>query len=102
MARRGDRTWRRKFVDVSGSALTALLVFGAIPAVLVAIVGNPLAGGLGHQWSHLARIVLAGLAIVAWVAWVACCAQLSRTVIRYVHKGDVGLPVGASLTERIA
>jgi DNA-binding SARP family transcriptional activator len=85
-----------------GSALTTLLVFAAIPAVLILIVGDPLSGGLGHQWSHLDRAGLSALTVVAWVSWVACCAQLLRAVVHHVRRGDVGVPLGAPLTERIA
>jgi DNA-binding SARP family transcriptional activator len=95
------RRWHQ-LVDVAGSALTALLVFAAIPAVLILVVGNPLTGGLGHQWGHLARAALAFLTLVAWVSWVACCAQLLRAVVHHVRQGEVGLPLGAPMTERIA
>jgi DNA-binding SARP family transcriptional activator len=93
--------WHR-LVDVVGSAVTALLVFAAIPAALVLAVGNPLSGGLGHGWSHLARGALAFLTLVAWVSWVACCAQLLRAVVHHVRQGEVGVQLGASFTEKIA
>ena len=42
----------KKAADLVGSLLTALLVFGATPVVLVIVVGDPLSGGLGHQLNH--------------------------------------------------
>jgi DNA-binding SARP family transcriptional activator len=100
--RGGRGVLRRRVADIVGSALTALLVFAAVPAVLVVVVGDPLSGGLGHDWDHVARVVMSALAIIAWVAWVACCAQLIRAVTHHVRRGHVGLPDGAPLTDRIA
>jgi DNA-binding SARP family transcriptional activator len=91
-----------RLADVAGSVLTTLLVFGAVPAVLVTVVGDPLANGLGHHWSHTARLAISVLALVAWVAWLACCAQLSRAVVHHVRRGQVGLSDGAPLTDRLA
>ncbi len=93
---------RRRLVDIAGSVLTALLVFAAVPTVLVTLVGDPLSGGLGHQWDHAARVAMTVLTIVAWVAWVACCTQLTRAVVHHVRRGHVGLPIGAPMTDRIA
>jgi DNA-binding SARP family transcriptional activator len=87
---------------VVGSLLTALLVFGATPAVLLAAVGNPLSHGLGHQWGHVGRVALAALVAVAWLAWAACCLQLVRAVVVQVRRGQVSVPAGAVLTERVA
>jgi DNA-binding SARP family transcriptional activator len=87
---------------VAGSLATALLVFAATPTVLLTLVGNPLAGGLGHQWSEEGRAVLAGLVVVAWVAWGACCLQLTRSVVRQVRRGHVGSSAGAGLGDRVA
>src|SRR5580698_733962 len=95
-----DRTRRgRRFADVIGSALTALLVFAAVPAVLVILVGDPLSGGLGHHWDHAARVAMTVLAGVAWLAWLAICLQLTRAVIHHVRRGHVGLSAGAPLTD---
>jgi DNA-binding SARP family transcriptional activator len=91
-----------KVVDVAGSLLTALLVFGATPAVLVIVVGDPLAHGLGHQWGNGVRIALAIVVAVAWIAWAACGAQLGRAVVAQVRRGQVNLPAGAVLSDRIA
>jgi DNA-binding SARP family transcriptional activator len=101
VAKRTERG-RGRLVDVVGSVLTALLVFGAVPVVLVALVGDPLSGGLGHHWGHGARVALAALTIVAWVAWLACCAQLIRAVVQHVRRGHIGPATGATLTDRIA
>jgi DNA-binding SARP family transcriptional activator len=87
---------------VTGSILTTLLVFGATPAVLLSVVGDPLGGGMGHQWSHVVRLLLAALALVAWVAWAVCCAQLARAVVEQVRRGHAGTPSGAVLTDRVA
>jgi DNA-binding SARP family transcriptional activator len=82
--------------------LTALLVFGATPAVLSIVVGDPLRHGLGHQWDLGMRVALTGLALVAWVAWAVCSIQLARAVVVQVRRGDVDAPEGALLTERVA
>ncbi len=85
-----------------GSILTTLLVFGATPAVLLTVVGDPLGNGMGHQWSLVARLLLAALALVAWVAWAVCCTQLARAVVEQVRSGHVGAPAGAALTDKVA
>jgi hypothetical protein len=85
-----------------GSLLTTLLIFGAIPAVLVTVVGYPLGGGLGHQWGDGARVALTLVALVAWVAWFACCVQLTRSVVVQVRRGHVSATVDALLTDRVA
>jgi DNA-binding SARP family transcriptional activator/LysM repeat protein len=92
----------RRLTDIVGSGVTTLLVFAAVPTVLVVLVGDPLAGGLGHHWDHPARVAMSALALVAWVAWLACCAQLIRAVLHHVRRGHVGLPLNAPLTDRIA
>ena len=102
MADRGGATFSRRALDVTGSILTALLVFCATPAVLVTVVGDPLGGGMGHQWGQEARLLLAALALVAWIAWAVCCTQLARAVVEQVRRGHVGTPAGAALTDRVA
>jgi DNA-binding SARP family transcriptional activator len=92
----------RRALDILGAAVAAVLVFTAVPAVLVLIVGNPLAGGLGHAWRPLPRDVLCLLVLAAWVAWVACCAQLLRAVIAHVRSGEVGVLQGSSVLDRVA
>ena len=89
-------------LDVAGAAVAALLAFTAVPAVLVLVVGNPLSGGLGHAWHPVPRDALFALALAAWVAWAACCAQLVRTVVEHVRRGDVGPLGNASVVDRIA
>ena len=98
-ARRGHP---RRILDIAGAAVAALLAFTAVPAVLVAIVGNPLAGGLGHAWRPLPRDALCFLVLAAWVAWAACCAQLLRAVVTDVRRGEVGVRHGSSVLDRVA
>lgn len=98
-ARRG---WPQRVLDVVGAACAALLAFTAVPAVLVVIVGNPLAGGLGHAWRPLPQAALCLLVLAAWVAWAACCAQLLRVVVAYVRSGQVGMRQGSSVLDRVA
>ena len=81
--------------------LAALLAFTAVPAVLVAVVGDPLSGGLGHGWSTLDRDTLSVLTLAAWVAWAACCLQLLRAVVAHVRRGDVTAP-SASFLDQVA
>jgi DNA-binding SARP family transcriptional activator len=102
VAERGGSPFWQRALDVTGSILTTLLVFGATPAVLVTVVGNPLAGGMGHQWGHAARLFLTALALLAWVAWAVCCTQLARAVVEQVRSGHVRTPAGAVLTDRVA
>jgi hypothetical protein len=87
---------------VAGSLLTSLLVFGATPAALLTLVGNPLGQGLGHRWDHAGRLALAVVVVVAWVAWAACCSQLVRAVVAQVRQGHVNTPVGSLLSDRLA
>ncbi len=98
-ARRGRPS---RILDIVGAAVAALLAFTAVPAVLVLVVGNPLAGGLGHAWRPLPRDALCLLVVAAWVAWVACCAQLLRAVAAHVRSGEVGLRRGSSVLDRLA
>jgi hypothetical protein len=87
---------------VAGSLLTSLLVFGATPAALLTVVGNPLGQGLGHRWDHAGRLALTVVVVVAWVAWAACCSQLVRAVVAQVRQGHVNTPVGSLLSDRLA
>ena len=81
MAEGGTAGGLRRLSDVLGAALAALLAFTAVPAVLIVVVGDPLAGGLGHAWPVLTRDALFALTAAAWLAWAACCAQLLRAVV---------------------
>jgi hypothetical protein len=102
VAEKGGTALSRRALDVAGSILTTLLVFGATPAVLLVVVGDPLGGGLGHQWSRGPRLLLAALTLVAWVAWAVCCVQLVRAVVEQVRRGHAGTPTGAVLADRVA
>ena len=95
--RRGNRV-----IDVLGAVATAFLAFLAVPVVLVVVVGNPLAGGLGHAWSGVSRDALCVVVVAAWVAWAACCAQLARGVAAHVRRGESGPPLGMSVLDRLA
>ncbi|HVA08880.1 MAG TPA: hypothetical protein VNG12_19265, partial [Acidimicrobiales bacterium] len=95
-------TRKDRLLSIAGAVLTAVLVFGATPAVLLILVGDPLGHGLGHAWAQWARITMASLTGVAWVAWAACGVQLARGVITHIRRGHVGLPAGAALSERLA
>ena len=55
MAEGGPARGLQRLSDVLGAALAALLAFTAVPAVLVVVVGDPLAGGLGHASPLLTR-----------------------------------------------
>ena len=89
-------------LDVAGAAIAALLAFTAVPAVLLLVVGNPLAGGLGHAWRPLPRDLLCLLVLAAWVAWAACCTQLIRAVNAHVRSGEVDVLRGAPFMDRLA
>jgi DNA-binding SARP family transcriptional activator len=97
-----ESTLARRALDVTGSILTTLLIFGATPSVLFVVVGNPLGDGLGRQWSEGPRLLLGALVLVAWIAWAVCCTQLARAVVEQVRCGHAGPPVGAVLTDRVA
>ena len=100
--RRPARGPRRR-LDVLGAALAAVLAFTAVPAVLVAVVGNPLAGGLGPRLAACCPATRSCLLVLAaWVAWAACCAQLLRAVVAHVRSGEVGVRQGASVMDRLA
>ena len=98
-----ERIRRRGRVgDVLGAVVTAVLSFTIVPAVLVCVVGNPLAGGLGHDWRPLSRDTMCVLVLAAWVAWAACCVQLVRAVAHQVRHGSVAPLTSRSLLDRIA
>ncbi len=96
------RDWPRRILDIVGAACAALLAFTAVPIVLVVIVGNPLSGGLGHDWRPLPHAAFCVLVLAAWVAWAACCAQLLRSVVAHVRSGEVGARQGSSVLDRVA
>ena len=94
--------WARRILDIVGAASAALLAFAAVPAALIVIVGNPLAGGLGHGWRPVPHAALYLLVLAAWVAWGACCAQLLRGVVAHVRNGEVGTRRNSSVIDRLA
>ena len=106
MDRRGTPTVRQRVLDIAAAALAALLVFTAVPAVLVLVVGNPLSGGLGHTWHPLPRDALCVLAAAAWVAWVACsrswCVPCRRMSAMAMWRAPRGGTVMDRLASRIA
>ena len=102
MARQNGIGRSPRLLDVAGAAIAALLAFTAVPAVLLLVVGNPLAGGLGHAWRPVPRDLLCLLVLAAWVAWAACCTQLVRAVTAHVRSGEVGVLRGAPVLDRVA
>jgi DNA-binding SARP family transcriptional activator len=102
VAEGGSARGLQRLSDILGAALAALLAFTAVPAVLVVVVGDPLAGGLGHASPPLTRDALLVLTAAAWLAWAACCAQLLRAVVAHVRRGDVGVVHGLSVLDRLA
>jgi DNA-binding SARP family transcriptional activator len=87
---------------VTGAAVAAVLAFTLVPAVLVFVVGNPLAGGLGHAWRPDWRDALCVVVAAAWVAWAACCLQLLRTVAAQVRRGGAAPFAPQSPLDRLA
>jgi DNA-binding SARP family transcriptional activator len=102
VVRAARRAWSQRILDVVAATCAALLAFGAVPAVLVLVVGNPLTGGLGHTWRPLPRDALCLLVVAAWVAWAACCVQLARAVVADVRNGATGIHRGSSVLDRLA
>jgi hypothetical protein len=101
MVERVSEPLAKRAADVAGALAAALLVLTAVPAVLVFVVGDPLSGGLGHTWSLLARDALCVLTLAAWIAWAACCAQLVRSVVDRVRRGEAAARP-SSLTDWVA
>ncbi|HLW45089.1 MAG TPA: bacterial transcriptional activator domain-containing protein [Acidimicrobiales bacterium] len=91
---------RRALRDAVVGVAAALLVFGAVPGVLVAFVGVP----LPHHWSEHVVVSLHGLfdllAVVSWGAWATCAWPILRSVASRVRSGDV--VTTARLSDRIA
>lgn len=96
--RRGLRT----IGDVIVGAAAGTLVFGAVPAVLVGLIGEP--------WPHRfttgsvlsARGAFDLLAILAWISWAACCWSLLRAVAARVRYRDTDAGAGAQIADRMA
>jgi DNA-binding SARP family transcriptional activator len=88
--------------DVLGALFAAALAFSIVPAVLLFVVGNPLAGGLGHAWRPASRDALCVVVVAAWVAWAACCIQLLRAVAAHVRRGGMAPIAARSPLDRLA
>jgi DNA-binding SARP family transcriptional activator len=101
MVERVSEPLAKRAADVAGALAAALLVLTAVPAVLVFAVGDPLSSGVGHDWTPLARDTLCVLTLAAWIAWAACCAQLVRSVVDRVRRGEPGARP-SSLTDWLA
>ncbi|MGO9457275.1 MAG: LysM peptidoglycan-binding domain-containing protein, partial [Acidimicrobiales bacterium] len=88
--------------ELARGAAAAVVVFGAVPAVLIVLVGLP----FPHRWGHAEVVSAHGLfdllAVVAWVAWAACCWQLLCSVARLVRRRDATAPADARLPEWLA
>jgi DNA-binding SARP family transcriptional activator len=84
-----------------GAILGALVLFGATPAVLWFLVGDPMTHGHDHQSIHPIRDMLSILTLVAWVAWVACCLGLIRSVLNHLEHGNLCELADATLTDRL-
>jgi hypothetical protein len=84
---------RRTAWDAMVGAAAALLVFGAVPGVLVAFVGLP----LPHHWNGHDVVSWQGLfdllAIVSWCAWAACAWPILRSAAHRIRSGDVSAAV---------
>jgi LysM repeat protein/DNA-binding SARP family transcriptional activator len=80
-----DRSRARQGTDVVIGAAAAVVVFAAVPTVLVALVGVP----LPHSWGRHDVVSLRGLfdvlALAAWLAWAVCCWSLLRSVAARVR-----------------
>ncbi len=86
--------------DAVVGAAAALLVFVAVPAVLIGLVGLP----LPHHWTDRDVVSWHGafdlLALVSWCAWAACAWPVLRCVAARVRSRDVG--AANRLSDRIA
>ena len=100
--RRGRVHRTGSVADVLGALFAAVLAFSIVPAVLVFVVGNPLAGGLGHTWQPAPKDALCALVVAAWIAWAACCLQLLRAVAGCVRHGGVVPLSSRSPLDRLA
>lgn len=91
--------WRRAR-EVATGAAAAILVFAAVPSVLVALAGFPLPRGSGGvvSWQGLFDL----LAVVAWCAWAVCVWPLLCSVIARVRARDAAPRGGARLVDQLA
>lgn len=83
-------------------ALGAALVFVAVPAVLVRLVGSP----VPHRWALGSVLSWRGLldllTLLAWIAWFACCWPLARKVVSRVRSRETTAVPGAGWSDRLA
>lgn len=93
---------RQKTADLAAGVAAAVLIFAAVPAVLVALTGLPDPARLAHVRLASAETDLRVLAAVAWVAWIGCCGPLLASVVRRVRRRDVSTPAGARVPEWVA
>jgi hypothetical protein len=96
------RTVRSKSARLLSGLVTSALIFGAVPAVLVLLVGIPVPHHGGRIDVLSARGLFDGLAVVAWVSWAVGCWALLRSVATMVHRGDAHAPRGSALADRLA
>ncbi|HMD46358.1 MAG TPA: LysM peptidoglycan-binding domain-containing protein [Acidimicrobiales bacterium] len=88
--------------DLLSAVATSVLVFVAVPAVLVVSVAfvSP------TRWTRADVVSARGLfdlfALVAAMAWIACCLPLVRAVVVRVRQRDAVPGAGAKLGERLA
>lgn len=96
------RSGRHPAADVTTGVAAAVLVFGAVPAVLVSLVGLP----VPHHWGRTDILSLRGLfdllALLAWLAWAICCWPLARSVAVRVRGRDAGAGGEARLPDWLA
>ncbi|HVX20269.1 MAG TPA: LysM peptidoglycan-binding domain-containing protein [Acidimicrobiales bacterium] len=93
---------RRKTADLAAGIAAALLIFGAVPAALLALTGLPEPTRLAHVRLASAGTDLQVLAAVAWVAWVGCCAPLVASVVQRVRRRDLSTAAGSRVPEWLA
>ncbi len=82
--------------------IAAVLIFGAVPAALLVLVGLPDPVRAVHADFWSVRHGFDGLGIVAWVAWIACCGPLLAAVVRKVRRRDVAATSRAPAPEWLA
>jgi DNA-binding SARP family transcriptional activator len=80
----------------------AVVVFAAVPSVLVVLVGLP----VPQRWDRADILSSRGLfdllAVMAWVAWVACCWPLLRAVAGRVRRRDASSAADARVADWLA
>jgi DNA-binding SARP family transcriptional activator len=92
----------RRAADVALGSIAAVTAFGAVPVVLVLLVGDPVPHPLERSTILTARGTFDALAIVAWVAWALCCWHLLRSVASRVRARDLAPRQGSGLGDRLA